>query len=149
MPVNAYTSAGSRLYCSDFVHHFQVQRKMLNVWKVSKYYVELCMPVATRSSLITCGDYSECAMQIAFLVVWVGHGAGMQCSLAPLFQFSTVAYSRKIQWPICNFLLPCAASMCTQAYCFSTVLYIKVQWYFQLSTGHSVRMRTNQSLLFQ
>ena len=64
------------------------------------------MPVATRSSLITCGDYSECAMQIAFLVVWVGHGAGMQCSLAPLFQFSTVAYSRKIQWPICNFYCP-------------------------------------------
>ena len=31
------------------------------------------------------GDYGECAMKIA-LVAWVGHRAGMQCSLAPLFQ---------------------------------------------------------------
>ena len=38
---------------------------------------------------------------------------------------STVPYSRKVQWPTCNFLLPCVASMRTQAYCFTTVLYIK------------------------
>ena len=31
------------------------------------------------------GDYGECAMKIAS-VAWVGHRAGMQCSLAPVFQ---------------------------------------------------------------
>ena len=31
------------------------------------------------------GDYGECAMKIA-LVTRVGHRAGMQCLLAPLFQ---------------------------------------------------------------
>ena len=31
------------------------------------------------------GDYGECARKIA-LVAWVGHRAGMQYSLAPLFQ---------------------------------------------------------------
>ena len=46
-------------------------------------------------------------------------------SLRFFFSLSTVPYSRKIQWPSCNFLLPCRASMRTQAYCFSTVLYLK------------------------
>ena len=32
------------------------------------------------------GDYSERAMKIA-LVAWVGHRAGTQCSLVPLFQY--------------------------------------------------------------
>ena len=72
------------------------------------------------------GDYSGCAMKIA-LVAWVDHRAGMQCSLAPLSSLSTVPYSRNIQWPTRNFLLPCAASTCTQAYCFGTVLFIKIQ----------------------
>ena len=31
-------------------------------------------------------DYGECAMKIA-LVAWVGHRAGTQCSLVPLFQY--------------------------------------------------------------
>ena len=43
---------------------------------------------------------------------------------------STVPYSRNIQWPTCNFLLPFAASMRTQAYCFSTVLYKKSGIYY-------------------
>ena len=32
------------------------------------------------------GDYGECAMKFA-LVAWVGHRAGMQCSLVLLFQY--------------------------------------------------------------
>ena len=47
------------------------------------------------------GDYGECAMKI-ILVAWVGQRAGMQCSLAPLFQYlycivlkkNSVAYSQ-------------------------------------------------------
>ena len=33
------------------------------------------------------GGYGECAMKIA-LVAWVGHRAGMQCPLVPLFQYT-------------------------------------------------------------
>ena len=32
------------------------------------------------------GDDDECAIKIA-LVAWVGHRAGTQCSLVPLFQY--------------------------------------------------------------
>ena len=32
-------------------------------------------------------DYGECAMIIS-LVAWVGHRAGIQCSLVPLFQYN-------------------------------------------------------------
>ena len=45
IPINAYMSAASRLYYSDFVHSFQVQRKIQNVRKLSKYYIELCIPI--------------------------------------------------------------------------------------------------------
>ena len=45
IPINAYTSEASRLYYSDFVHSFQVQWKTKNVWKFSKHYIKLGMPL--------------------------------------------------------------------------------------------------------
>ena len=41
------------------------------------------------------GDYSGCTMKIA-LVTWVGHRAGMQCSLALLFQSLYCTVLKKI-----------------------------------------------------
>ena len=81
------------LYYSDLVHSFQVQRKIQNVQKLSKHYIELCIPVLYYYSMMWLqeilqqldgDDYGECAMKIG-LVAWVGHRAGMQCSLVPLF----------------------------------------------------------------
>ena len=81
------------LYHSDLVHSFQVQRKIQNVQKLSKSYIELCIPSEASVKWLQeilqqldGDDYGECAMKIA-LVIWIGHGAVMQCSPVPLFQY--------------------------------------------------------------
>ena len=81
------------LYQSNLVHSFQVQRKIKNVQKSSN----LILSCVYRSNIsikwlqeilqqLDGDDYGECAIKIA-LVAWVGHRAGMQCSLIPLFQY--------------------------------------------------------------
>ena len=66
-------------------------------------------------------DYSDCAMKIA-LVSWSAIHAHVQAPLASFFQ-SLLHQKFKAYLQLST--LPFAASMRTQAYCFSTVLYIK------------------------
>ena len=100
-------STVNRLYYSDLVHSFQVQRKIHNVQKLSKYYIEFCIHrykigIKWLQEILQQldSDYGECAMKIA-LLAWVGYRAGMQFSLAPFFQsiYCTVLMKNSAAYP--------------------------------------------------